>query len=191
MESIDLPSAKIVENFAFDGCDELIYVEFGKNLESIGQTAFCNCALKWITIPLKGDLFTHDDVFAGCDDFHRVRLIGEALQETVDAFICDDWKNDMNQEIDSIKQILPKVDPGDLNFGEEGDITMAIRDWIERVRQKIIHYKVEHYRLLSLASASLAHDLPNEIVIGNIFSFLQLPGYEFEGEGQNSANARF
>ena len=191
--SIDLPSAKIVEEGAFDGCDALTDVKFGKNLESIGEKAFSNAAVKRITIPLKGDLFTHDDVFVGCDDLDQVFLIEEAIiHEIVNAFFLDEWKSDMKEELDSINQTLPYADAGVNDAGDyegyhAGEKTRVIHDWIERVLQKIIHYKVEHYRLLSLAAAALAYASPNEIVINNVLSFFQLPDHAFEGEGDSSA----
>ena len=191
LESIDLPSAMIVKKRAFGNCTSLMDVKFGKNLESIEELAFSNSGLKRITIPLKSGLFTSDDVFQGCKNLDEVCLIEEAIiQEIVDAFLWDEWKSDMNKEIDSINQILPNADINDdYNFHYEedcvGEKTKAIREWIGRVLQKIIHYKVEHYRLLSLAAAALAHASPNEIVIDSVLSFLQLPDHAFEGEGDS------
>ena len=192
LKSIDLSSTKIVSDGAFDDCFSLADVKFGKNLESIGQNAFCNATLKRITIPLKRGLLTQDDVFVGCEDFNQVCLHETTIHETVEALLLDEWKNDMNEEIDSINQILPNASAGILDYynihgdeNHEGEKTKAIRDWIRRILQKIIHYKVEHYRLLSLAAAELAHASPNEIIINSVLSFLQLPDQVFEGEGDS------
>ena len=193
LENIDLSSAKIVEKNAFDERTALTDVKFGKKLESIGEKAFGKTALKRITIPLKNGLFTSDDVFVGCEYLDQVCLIEEAIiNETVDALLLDEWKNDMNGEIDSINQTLPRAYDGvynDVN-GEvehEGEKTKAIREWIGSVQRKIIHSKVEHYRLLSLAAAALACVSPNEIIINSALSFLRLPDHVFEGEGGSSA----
>ena len=185
--SIDLPSAKFVLVGAFDGCGSLTYVTFGKKLESIGQRAFNKTNLRWIKIPLKNGLFNHDDVFVRCEEFRAVGLVDEAtIYETADALLLDEWKSDLNEEIDSINQILPNADAGD-EYNRVGDKTRMVRVWIGRVLQKIIHYKVEHYLLLSLAAAALAEVSPNEIVINSMLSWLQLPDYAFEGEGDNRA----
>ena len=180
LESIDLPSAWIVEEEAFDGCDALRYVKFGNNLERIEERAFRDTALERFTIPLKNNLFTDDDVFMGCEDFGLCLLEEAVLLETVDALLLDERRNDMIEEIYSIGLILPEADA----HGEQK--ATVIRGWIERVLQKIIRYKVEHYRLLSLAAAALAHVSPNEIVINSTLSFLQLPDHAFEGEGVDS-----
>ena len=184
LNSIDLPSAMIVEEGAFAYCEALIDVTFGKNLESIDENAFSHTCLYQITIPLKNGLFTHDDVFMGSEDLDQVRLIEEAIiHETVEALVLDEWKSDMNEEIESINQTLPSAYArgfeyciGDENGGEK---TRVVRDWIGRVLRKIIYYKVEYYRLLSLAAAALAHVSLNEIVIDSVFSFLELPDHKF------------
>ena len=190
MGSIDLSSARVLEENAFDGCDKLTNVKFGKNLESIGQGAFNNNTnLRRVKIPLKHGPFDHysDDVFAGCEEFRDICLVDEAIiNETADAFILGEWKSDLNEEIDSINHILPNADAGDED-NRVGDKTRTVRVWIGRVLQKIIHYKVEHYRILSLGAAALAEVAPNEVVISNMLSWLQLPDYEFEGENNNRA----
>ena len=67
--------------------------------------------------------------------------------------------------------------------------TIAIREWIGNVLFKISHYKVEHYRLLSLAAVELAHVAPHAILVDSVLSFLQLPDHVFDGEGENSATS--
>lgn len=54
LNSIDLSSIRIVEGFVFSSCWNLISVKFGKDLVSIGESAFLNCrSLERITLPLK------------------------------------------------------------------------------------------------------------------------------------------
>ena len=126
VESIDLPSAKIVMDCAFDHCVLLTDVKFGKNLESIGENTFTNTSLNRITIPLKRSLFTHDDVFVGCEYLSQVCLIEDStIQETVDALLLDDWKNDMNKEIDSIIQILPNAYAGHYQYGADETVNVG------------------------------------------------------------------
>ena len=57
-----------------------------------------------------------------------------------------------------------------------------IRAWIRSVLSKIIHYKVEHQRILDGAAATLQLVLPQDIVLDSILPFLQLPSHTFDGE---------
>ncbi|KAK1733408.1 leucine-rich repeat domain-containing protein, partial [Skeletonema marinoi] len=102
---INLPSAKIVEGGAFCDCPALTNVVFGKKLESIRYGVFQGCTpLERITIPLKDNMITDDDIFQGCNLLH-VDLVEGELHETIDALLWEEWKNDMNEEINSINQI--------------------------------------------------------------------------------------
>ena len=113
LNSIDLPSIKIVEGGAFALCCNLINAKFGKELESIGMGVFRNCrSLERITLPLKDGMITHDNTFQGCKKLVHVDLVG-GVHETVAALQMDEWKHDMNREIDSINQILPNAPAGE------------------------------------------------------------------------------
>ena len=75
--SINLPSAKIVERFAFSGCHAMTEAKFGKDLESIGSGAFADSpSLESITIPLKNGLLPEDEIFRGCVNLKRCRSCG-------------------------------------------------------------------------------------------------------------------
>ena len=77
LRSINLPSAKIVEGMAFCECTAITNVEFGKELESIGEMAFDNCtSLEQINIPLKDGMIADDNMFEGCEKLERVDLVG-------------------------------------------------------------------------------------------------------------------
>eukprot|EP00574_Skeletonema_japonicum_P010710 CAMPEP_0201718056 /NCGR_PEP_ID=MMETSP0593-20130828/3639_1 /ASSEMBLY_ACC=CAM_ASM_000672 /TAXON_ID=267983 /ORGANISM="Skeletonema japonicum, Strain CCMP2506" /LENGTH=92 /DNA_ID=CAMNT_0048208239 /DNA_START=42 /DNA_END=319 /DNA_ORIENTATION=- len=90
----------------------------------------------------------------------------------------------MNEEINSINQILPPVDAGGYDeYGgfdefDEGGKARAIRRWITSVRDKINHYKAEHQRLLEEA-ASTVQFLPNDVVMNYVLPFLELPPHSF------------
>ena len=113
LRSINLPSVEIVEGFAFEHCGDLTDVKFGNKLERIEDRAFVGCpSLERITIPLKDGLITGDDAFQGCEDLKRVDLIEGALHETIAALLKEEWRNDMEAEIDSINQTLPNTDAG-------------------------------------------------------------------------------
>ncbi|KAK1737798.1 hypothetical protein QTG54_011570 [Skeletonema marinoi] len=182
--SIDLPSARIVEWKAFYCCVALTDAKFGIKLETI-EEIFDNCpSLERITIPLKDGMMNDDDddVFYGCDNLKHVDLAGGELHETIAALHFEEWRNDMNEEIDSINQILPNTPAGgwDDEYDDEGGKARAIRTWIRSVLGKIIHYKAEHQHLLDEVATSLQLALPRDIVMNNVLPFLYLPSYTFE-----------
>ena len=140
LSSIDLPSVKILVYSAFASCANLMNVKFGTDLESIRPCVFNFCHyLERITLPLRDDMITHDNIiFQGC---------GKWVHEIVAAFLMDEWKNDMNVEIDAINRILPNASAGVLlGVGEKAQ---AIRAWIRLVLRKYNHYKSEHRRYLN------------------------------------------
>ena len=185
---INLPSVRIVEENAFGNCNDLAEVHFGSKLGGIEQRAFGECiSLERITIPLKDGLFTGDGAFIACENLEEVDLVeGAVLQETVDSFESEEWRNDMNGVIDSINQILPAAPAGQYNYrvsaeDDPGQKARAIRMWIRSVLDKIHHYKAEHQRVLDVAATRLQLALPQDIVMNSVLSFLQtLPSYSFE-----------
>eukprot|EP00984_Skeletonema_dohrnii_P034645 scaffold33620_cov151-Skeletonema_dohrnii-CCMP3373.AAC.1 len=180
--SIDLPSAKIVEEYAFRYCEALAVVKFGSKLERIEDEAFYRCtALHRITIPLKDGLIVDDSIFQGCDNLVHADLVEGPIHETVAALQLEEWRNDMNEEIDSINQILPTVSSGGINT-DAGGKAQAIRTWIRSVLGKVIHYKVEHQRLLDEAAITLQLVLSQDTVMNNVLPFLELPSHSFEVE---------
>eukprot|EP00985_Skeletonema_marinoi_P014802 scaffold7538_cov235-Skeletonema_marinoi.AAC.3 len=176
LTSINLPSARIVDMYAFNHCKALKNVIFGKELESIGWCAFRNCtSLERITIPLKDNMITDDDIFSGCENLKHVDLVEGELHETIAALLLEDWKNDMNEEINSINQILPTVYGEDT--GDDEGKARAVRRWIRSVLRKIMHYKAQHQHVLEEAATTLKLALPQDIVMKNVLPFLELPSY--------------
>ena len=149
----------------------------------MGNSAFADCSLvERVTLPLKEDVITTDDVFRFCAKLSRVDLVEiEVLNETIAALLIDKWRDDMSEEIDSINQSLPNAPAGSF-LAEEGDKTSFIRQWMGRVLHKIVGYKAQHRRILEEAASTLQHLLPNDIVTNNIMPFLELPSHTFEGE---------
>eukprot|EP00986_Skeletonema_menzelii_P015764 scaffold12635_cov183-Skeletonema_menzelii.AAC.2 len=188
LRSINLLSARIVEKDAFCRCTALKYVKFGNKLESFGVEAFCNCeSLERIIIPLKDGLITEDDVFMGCDNLDQVDLVEGELHETIAALQLEEWRNDMDTEINAINLILPNADSGirdlmDDDVVDPGEKAQTIRRWIRSVLRKIIDYQEEHRRLLEEdVATTLELVLPNnDIVTNNVLPFLELPSYTFE-----------
>ena len=178
LRSITLPSARIVEGDAFTDCLVLADVTFGSKLERIEEMVFARCtALERITIPLKDGVIADDYIFTGCDNLRHVDLAGGELHETIAALQFEEWSNDVNEEIDSINQILPTVDAGGYydEYDDEGEMARAIRTWIRSVLGEIIRYKAQHQHLLDEAATSLELALPRDIVMNNVLPFLELP----------------
>eukprot|EP00985_Skeletonema_marinoi_P016681 scaffold8993_cov207-Skeletonema_marinoi.AAC.37 len=182
--SINLPSATVVEMGAFSDCTALADAKFGDKLESIKGVAFDNCPnLERITIPLKDGIITRDSTFTGCDNLKQVDLVEGNLHETIAALQLEEWRNDMNEEIDSINRILSTTPAGGINDEggvAEGEKARVIRTWIRSVLGKIIHYEAEHQHLLDEVATSLQLVLPQDIVMKNVLPFLDLPSYTFE-----------
>ncbi|KAK1733354.1 leucine-rich repeat domain-containing protein [Skeletonema marinoi] len=183
LRSINLPSAKIVEGCAFNFCYALTNVNFGKELESIEEEAFLQCtSLERITIPLKDGMITRNDIFQECENLKHVDLVeGEQLRDTIAALLSEEWKNDMDREIEAINQSLSRAPAGD-DDEDVGEKARAIRMWIRSVLGNIVRYKAQHRSYLNEAATTLQLDLPNDIVNKNVLPFLELPSYTFEGE---------
>ncbi len=185
LSSINLPSAIIVGVIAFNHCKALFDVTFGNTLVRFEEKAFLGCeALERITIPLKDNfLITANDTFQACKSLKQVDLVeGVELHETVAALQLEEWRNDMNREIDSINQILPDTHAGASihdDEGNEGGKAQAIRRWIRSVLFKISYYKAEHQKVLEEAATAIPFALPRDIMMKNVLSFLELPPYTF------------
>eukprot|EP00986_Skeletonema_menzelii_P018168 scaffold25925_cov206-Skeletonema_menzelii.AAC.7 len=186
LRSINLTSARIVEEGAFAGCKALEDVEFGGKLERIEEVALFKCdSLERITLPLKDGLISSDDIFQDCGNLKHIDLVEGELHETIAALQLEEWRNDLDVEINSINLILPNADPGryDDDYDYVGEKAQTIRRWIRSVLHKIIHYQAEHRRLLEgdVATTLLELVLPNhDIVTNNVLPFLELPSYTFE-----------
>eukprot|EP00985_Skeletonema_marinoi_P010522 scaffold4934_cov69-Skeletonema_marinoi.AAC.2 len=84
----------------------------------------------------------------------HVDLVEEAvLHETIAALLLEEWKNDMDREIDAINQILPTTRAGDADdFDDVGGKALEIRRWISSLLGKIARYKAQHRLLLNVAA---------------------------------------
>ena len=188
---INLPSVRVVKEFSFGYCEALAGVQFGNKLERIEESAFWDCtALERITIPLKDGIISADNIFQLCEKLRQVGLVEGEVHETISALHFEEWRDDMNREIDSINQILPNAYAGHFNFPEdeddpecnEGGKALVIRTWIRSVIRKINHYKARHQHVLDEAVLTMQHALPHDILMNNVLPFLELPSYTFEGE---------
>ena len=178
MSSIDLPSIKVVDAGAFESCLDLTNVKFGKDLESIRAGAFKGCpSLERIALPLKNGMITKNSVFQGCVELRHIDLVG-GVHETSAALLMEEWKNDMNEEIDTISQLLTRTYSG--NDKKRGGKAKAIRRWIRTVLDKIIRYTEEHRRCVNEAGAILQPSFQYDILFKNVLPFLNLPGDTFD-----------
>jgi len=140
LRKIKIPKVRAIEANAFVNCEQLTEAAHlsSEDLESVEYGAFMYCLrLRRIAIPLKNDILD-DCAFSDCDNLTQVDLVG-GIHKTISSLLLDSWKNEMNDEIDSINRDLPNI---------HYDKTFVIRRWMIRVIRRIEHYKSEHYALL-------------------------------------------
>eukprot|EP00984_Skeletonema_dohrnii_P007072 scaffold2531_cov126-Skeletonema_dohrnii-CCMP3373.AAC.3 len=139
LRSITMPSVRNIERCAFDGCEELTDLELPE-LETIGQRAFqCCYHLRRITISL--NCVIGADIFAFCPRLATVDLVG-GIHKTVASLHLEGWKNEMNDEMNRINQVLPPIGAGR---------AAAVQQWMESVTRRLDHYKADHKALLKEA----------------------------------------
>ena len=147
LTNIKLPKVRIIGKWAFRWCEQLTDVELSEDLERIGDEAFEGCyrCLRRIAIPLRNNLFGGDNVLKYCDALSQVDLVGE-VHNTISSLNLESWRNDMDEEIDSINWDLPN-----LGTKDPDEKTLEIKRWIDRVLERMEHYKSEHHTLLKEA----------------------------------------
>jgi hypothetical protein len=157
LSNIKIPKVRVIGNGAFEHCNQLTEVKLSKDLEAIGYSGFHNChRLSCIAMPLKANLFEEGDhVFRDCHNLSQVDVIG-SIHKTISSLLLDRWRNDMNDDIHEINQLLPN------SYSK----TVVIRRWMGRVLNRITRYKSEHYTLLKnnmtlLELALWKSNLPN------------------------------
>ena len=146
LRNIKLHTVRTIGICAFAGCEQLTEVELSKDLGTIGDGAFYDCSFRRIALPLKENLLDDEDdgedsngAFTNCVALSQVELIG-GIHKTVSSLLLESWRNEVKDEIDRINRDLP-------NTATE-EKTRAIQYWMERVLERIEHYKSEHYLLL-------------------------------------------
>ena len=145
LENIKMTSVRTIGEGAFYYCWYLSDVECGEALRTLQGNAFYGCQkLKRIALPLKGDI-VEDCVFDGCSKLERVDLVG-GIHKTVASLHMENWRNEMNIEINRINQVLPTIREGK---------TAAIQLWMRTVSNRLDHYKGEHLNMLKEATTLL------------------------------------
>jgi len=144
LEHLNLPSIITIGRGAFYKCNALTDIELSERLETIEAHTFWECKrLQRIAIPLKRILIPLDDIFRrynqfdGCDQLITVNLVG-GIHTTVASLHMESWRNEMQEEIHRINQVLPDA--------QTRDKTDEIKQWMDSVLDKMDHYKAEHYR---------------------------------------------
>ncbi len=145
LKSIQLTGVRMIDAEAFKSCDDLMDVEFGTDLETIGKFAFC-ASLKRIAIPLKDDMIANT-AFDNCDGLEQVVPNGR-IHETISSLHLESWRKEMRREIKVINRALPTLNT-------EGIQTSGIQQWIESVLRKMEQFRAEHSTLVREAMTVL------------------------------------
>jgi hypothetical protein len=151
LQRVKLPKVKNIKINAFVGSG-VHDAELGEDLETIGTGAFWSSELRRIAIPLKDGMFQLSDIyetytqFNDCKNLTTVDLVGR-IHNTVASLHLESWRNEMNEEIQRINQILPCT--------VHHEKSSKIVEWIQSVISKIDHYKVEHRALVKEAMVLL------------------------------------
>ncbi len=148
LRSVNMPSIRRVGENAFRCCAALTDVVFGVKLERIEEYAFFKCtALRRIVIPLKDNLIIGNSAFHHCGNFSRVDTLAGGIHDTISYLHMERWRNEMEEEINSINQTLPNIGA----FYKTG----AIQHWITRVFSRMEYDKTEHEMLIKEAMTLL------------------------------------
>jgi hypothetical protein len=134
LQNIEIPKVRVIGSYAFSYCDKLTDVELSEDLETVEGWAFGGCRrLRRIRMPLKSNLLGVR-VFDECSNLSQVDLVG-GIHKTISSLFLESWKNEVNDEIDSINRDLPNT--------RTIEKTAVIKEWVERVIKRIEHYKSE------------------------------------------------
>jgi len=157
LRSVNLPSLRVLEEYAFSDCTGLTDVGLPEGLEEIKDGAFSSCkSLKRITMPSFGA--TSDvvlkDCFYGCGALSTVVFPG-VIHRTVATLHLESWRNQMNEKISKIDQYLATLHNSGSSFLDPGCISPIVEEWMQSILSQVVHYKVEHSKLLNAAMAIL------------------------------------
>ena len=145
LRSIHMPSIRRVCYGAFVHCAALTDVVFGQDLERIEGYALA-MQITRIAIPLKDDLIIRNNAFDYCNDLSRVDTLAGEIHKTISSLHMEQWRNEMQDEIDRINQTLPNI-----RFGK----SEAIQQWITSVLSRLDHCRSEHQIILKEAMTLL------------------------------------
>ena len=177
--SINLQSVKEIESLAFRRCEALTEAQFGSNLKKISSNVFLGCrSLERVSFPLRVELVLIYLSFPGCVNLKRIDLVEGALHQFIASLHLEEWKDGMNEEIDSINHILPDIP--EVDSDDMGGEATVIRDWVLRILLKVTEYKIHHQFVLNEVASVLRHNLPHEAIMNHVIPFLTLPFHILE-----------
>lgn len=151
LKKLSIKSVRTIQSGAFNGCEQLMELDLPEELERMEQYAFANChSMRRIAMPLKCGMVANN-VFNRCENLERVDLVG-GIHKMISYLNLERWRDDMDDEINRINQILPHTPATGTIAGGKNE---AIKRWIETAYRKMNHYRAEHYRLLREAAILL------------------------------------
>eukprot|EP00986_Skeletonema_menzelii_P019753 scaffold29063_cov400-Skeletonema_menzelii.AAC.2 len=175
--SIKMLSVSTIGTHVFANCDELFDVEFGEPLRTLDRFAFLLCSkLNRVTLPLSRTVRFR--AFYECPNLQIVDFVGD-VQNTVASLHMESWRNELNNKINRINQILRVV-------GKEGK-TEAIQQWMDTVIHKLNNYKAKHKALLKEATTLLELALWKAKLDDNGGGKLASEGVRTQGRGRKRA----
>ncbi len=152
-----IPSGRIISWRAFYDCVSLPFIDFPEDLEYIGYEAFGGCiSLIRFRIPLKQNMFRFSNSFGGCNSLATINVVGNTLR-TVSLLSMDEWRNDMNGDIDLINRLLVEIDNDNQIIPEaRGDRkSKTISRWMRRTCNRLEYYKAMHKMVVNEGLAIL------------------------------------
>jgi len=136
---LKMPCVRRIGRRAFQEC-VITELDLPLEIEVVEGFAFAGCQnLERLSMPLKEGLI-EGRAFVSCSRLDRVDLIG-GVHDFVLSLHLEEWRNEATVEIDRINEVLPLS-------GERADKTVAIREWIQSVIDRMNYYKREHYAVL-------------------------------------------
>ena len=146
LRNAKLPKVRFIGQSAISDCDQLTDVELSEDLEYLVGAAFHDCPrLRRISMPFKNNLL-HVYPISDYPNLSQVDLVGD-IHKTISSLLLESWVEKMKDEINQINLDLPHI--------SRYEKTRFIHQWMQRVIERITHYKSEHYALLKKAMALL------------------------------------
>ena len=146
LRNVKLPKVRFIGQSAISDCDQLTDVELSEDLEYLVGAAFHDCPrLRRISMPFKNNLL-HVFPISDYPNLSQVDLVGD-IHKTISLLLLESWVEEMKDEINQINLDLPHI--------SRYEKTRFIHQWMQRVIERITHYKSEHYALLKKAMVLL------------------------------------
>ncbi|KAK1747287.1 hypothetical protein QTG54_002631 [Skeletonema marinoi] len=142
LEYVKLPKVRVLNSSAFYACEKLVEAHLSEDLETIER--FDHSVFN--VYDDEQDLLDNDNGIYNRHALSRVDLVG-GIHSTIASLHMVSWRNEMNNEINRINQVLPNI-AGDTK-------TQVIQQWMRTVIGRLAHCKDEHHKLLKEATTLL------------------------------------